>query len=69
MEELSAELRKIPPQQIEAEQSLLGGIMVDSSGLPPALEILKGDEFYKESHRIIFPPSRIFSNKTSRSTS
>jgi replicative DNA helicase len=54
MEELSGELRKIPPQQIEAEQSLLGGIMVDSSGLPAALEILKGDEFYKESHRIIF---------------
>jgi replicative DNA helicase len=54
MEELSAELRKIPPQQIEAEQSLLGGIMEDSSGLPAALEVLKGDEFYKESHRIIF---------------
>ena len=54
MEDLSAELRKIPPQQIEAEQSLLGGIMVDSAGLPSALEVLKGDEFYKESHRIIF---------------
>ncbi len=54
MEDLSAELRKIPPQQIEAEQSLLGGIMVDSSGLPAALEILKGDEFYKDSHRLIF---------------
>ncbi|MGC9967904.1 MAG: replicative DNA helicase [Syntrophobacteraceae bacterium] len=54
MEELSAELRKIPPQQIEAEQSLLGGIMEDSSGLPAALEVLKGDEFYKEAHRIIF---------------
>ncbi len=54
MEDLSAELRKIPPQQIEAEQSLLGGIMVDSNGLPSALEILKGDEFYKESHRVIF---------------
>ncbi len=54
MEDLSAELRKIPPQQIEAEQSLLGGIMQDGSGLPSALEVLKGDEFYKESHRIIF---------------
>jgi len=54
MEDLSAELRKIPPQQIEAEQSLLGGIMVDSSGLPAALEFLKGDEFYKESHRVVF---------------
>ena len=28
--------------------------MEDSSGLPSALEVLKGDEFYKESHRIIF---------------
>ena len=37
MEDLSAELRKILPQQIEAEQSLLGGIMVDSLGLPSAL--------------------------------
>lgn len=54
MEDLSAELRKIPPQQIEAEQSLLGGIMLDSSGLPSALEVLKGDEFYKDSHRLIF---------------
>jgi replicative DNA helicase len=54
MEDLSAELRKIPPQQIEAEQSLLGGIMLDASGLPAALEILKGDEFYKDSHRLIF---------------
>ncbi len=54
MEDLSAELRKLPPQQIEAEQSLLGGIMVDSSGLPSALEVLKGDEFYKESHRVIY---------------
>ena len=54
MEDLSAELRKIPPQQIEAEQSLLGGIMQDGSSLPSALEVLKGDEFYKESHRIIF---------------
>lgn len=54
MEDVSAELRKIPPQQIEAEQSLLGGILNDSSGLPPALEVLKGDEFYKDSHRLIF---------------
>jgi len=54
MEDLSAELRKIPPQQLEAEQSLLGGIMLDSSGLPSALEVLRGDEFYKDSHRLIF---------------
>lgn len=54
MESLAEELRKIPPQQIEAEQSLLGGILIDSDGLPSALEILRGDEFYRDSHRIIF---------------
>lgn len=48
------ELRKIPPQQIEAEQSLLGGILIDNDGLPQALEVLRGDEFYRDAHRIIF---------------
>ncbi|MFZ2445717.1 MAG: DnaB-like helicase N-terminal domain-containing protein [Syntrophobacteraceae bacterium] len=45
---------KLPPCQTEAEQSLLGGIILDSSGLPHALDMLKGNEFYKESHRLIF---------------
>jgi replicative DNA helicase len=48
------ELKKIPPQQMEAEQSLLGGILIDNEGLASALEILRGDEFYREAHRIIF---------------
>lgn len=51
---LVEELQKIPPQQIEAEQSLLGGILIDSDGLPTVLEILKGDEFYRDAHGIIF---------------
>jgi replicative DNA helicase len=54
LEQFAEELKKIPPQQIEAEQSLLGGILIDSEGLPAALEVLKGDEFYRETHRIIF---------------
>lgn len=54
METVSDELRKVPPQQIEAEQSLLGGILIDNGGLPSALEILRGDEFYRDTHRIIF---------------
>lgn len=54
METAADELKRIPPQQIEAEQSLLGGILIDSGGLPAALEILKGDEFYRDTHRVIF---------------
>ncbi len=54
MDHIAEELKKIPPQQIEAEQSLLGGILIDNDGLPAALEIIRGDEFYRDSHRIIF---------------
>ena len=45
MESITDELKKVPPQQIEAEQSLLGGILIDSDGLPAALETLWGEEF------------------------
>ena len=54
VENVVDELRKIPPQQLEAEQSLLGGILIDNDGLPQALEILRGDEFYREAHRLIY---------------
>jgi len=54
VENVVDELKKIPPQQIEAEQSLLGGILIDNDGLPQALEVLRGDEFYRDAHRIIF---------------
>jgi len=48
------ELQKVPPQQIEAEQSLLGGILIESQGLPAALEVLRGEEFYRDAHRTVF---------------
>jgi replicative DNA helicase len=51
---ISDELQKIPPQQIEAEQSLLGGLLIDGDGFPSVIEILKGDEFYRDAHRTIF---------------
>jgi replicative DNA helicase len=54
MDAMAAELGKVPPQQVEAEQSLLGGVLLESQGLPAALEILKGDEFYRDAHRVIF---------------
>ncbi|HAA02751.1 MAG TPA: replicative DNA helicase, partial [Syntrophobacteraceae bacterium] len=54
MDAMAAELGKVPPQQLEAEQSVLGGILLDSGGLPAALEVLKGDEFYRDTHRVIF---------------
>ena len=45
---------KIPPQNIEAEQSVLGGILIEPEALSRILEILQENDFYREGHRKIF---------------
>src|SRR6516165_860483 len=49
----SADLRKLPPQSIEAEMSILGGILLDNEAINRALEIIVPDDLYRESHRKI----------------
>jgi replicative DNA helicase len=48
------DLRKLPPQSLEAEMSVLGGILIDNDAINRVLEILAVDDFYRESHRKIF---------------
>jgi replicative DNA helicase len=45
---------KIPPQNLEAEQSVLGGILLEPEALSRVLEVMAGDDFYRDSHRKIF---------------
>jgi replicative DNA helicase len=47
-------LRRVPPQNLEAEQSVLGAILLDNEAVDQALEILSGGDFYREAHREIF---------------
>lgn len=54
MKEIDSTLDKLPPQNIEAEQSVLGAILLDNSALTTTLELLDYDDFYKDSHRRIF---------------
>lgn len=54
MKEIESSLAKLPPQNVEAEQSVLGAILMDNSALTTALELISEDDFYKESHRRIF---------------
>jgi replicative DNA helicase len=46
--------RKIPPQNLEAESSVLGGILLENDGINVVLESLRAEDFYRESHRKIF---------------
>src|SRR4030042_3292870 len=54
MKDLEVHLDRLPPQNLEAEQSILGAVLIDNNALPRALEILDADDFYKLSHRKIF---------------
>jgi replicative DNA helicase len=45
---------KMPPQNIEAEQSVLGGILIENQALHKIMEILTPDDFYREAHQKIF---------------
>jgi len=54
MKDIDLHLDRLPPQNLEAEQSILGAILIDNNALPKALEILTPEDFYKLSHRKIF---------------
>jgi len=54
MKDSDVKLDKLPPQNIEAEQSILGAILIDNDALPRALEIIDIGDFYRQSHRTIF---------------
>jgi len=54
VKEINVHLDKIPPQNLEAEQSILGAILIDNEALPKVLEILDPGDFYKLSHKKIF---------------
>lgn len=48
------DLGKIPPQDIEAEQAVLGSMLTDQDAVIAAIEVLKEDDFYREDNKIIY---------------
>jgi replicative DNA helicase len=45
---------KLPPQNLEAEQSVLGAILLDNAAMAKAMEILTEDDFYRTAHRKVY---------------
>ena len=45
---------KIPPHSIEAEQSVLGAMLLDREAIITASEHIKPEDFYKDSHREVY---------------
>ena len=54
MKELDISILKVPPQNLEAEQSVLGGILLENVAINPVLELMAGSDFYSDAHRKIF---------------
>ncbi len=54
MKEENVSSHKMPPQNIEAEQSVLGGILIENGAIHKVMEILTPDDFYREAHQKIY---------------
>ena len=48
------ELGKIPPNDIEAEQAILGCMLTDKDAVISAIEVLKEEDFYREDNKAIY---------------
>ncbi|MEJ0021195.1 MAG: replicative DNA helicase [Candidatus Doudnabacteria bacterium] len=47
-------INRIPPQNLEAEQSVLGSLLLDREGIIKIADLISADDFYDDRHRIIF---------------
>jgi len=45
---------RLPPQNLEAERSTLGSLLIDPDGLLKVAELLKPEDFYRRAHQLIF---------------
>jgi len=45
---------KVPPNSIEAEQSLIGGLMLDKLAWDKVADLIVAEDFYRKDHKLIF---------------
>ncbi len=57
-------IEKLPPQNLEAEQSVLGGILLENTAVNEVADTLQSHDFYKKSHQIIFEALLELSDKS-----
>ncbi len=45
---------RVPPQDLDAEQSVLGGMLLSKDAIADVVEVLKGGDFYRPAHETIY---------------
>jgi replicative DNA helicase len=51
---VSMPLERVPPQNVDAEQALLGSLLLDGEAIYHVIEHVRTGDFYKDAHRIIY---------------
>jgi len=46
--------QRIPPQNLEAEQAVLGAVLIEADSLTTVTELLQPEDFYRKTHQMIF---------------
>jgi replicative DNA helicase len=54
---------RIPPQNLEAEQAVLGGMLIEREAISKVAEFLQAQDFYREAHRLIYSAMQDLFNK------
>ncbi|MBN2721117.1 MAG: replicative DNA helicase [Proteobacteria bacterium] len=54
MADKTNDIRKVPPQNLEAERAILGAVLVDNEVIYGVMELLEPSLFYQPSHQLIF---------------
>ena len=54
IQDAEVELIKLPPHSVEAEQSVLGGLLLDNTAWERIADFLNESDFYRADHRQIY---------------
>lgn len=54
VKDAQVEATRVPPQSIEAEQSVIGGLLLDNTAWDRIADVITAADFYRADHRVIF---------------
>jgi replicative DNA helicase len=62
---MTVDALKVPPQSIDAEQSVLGGLLIDNQRWDAIADKISIDDFYRREHRLIFSAISVLCHENS----
>ncbi|NMB74162.1 MAG: replicative DNA helicase [Myxococcales bacterium] len=54
---------RLPPQNLDAERSILGGVLLNNAAMDQILDLVEEEDFYRDAHRRIFAAMREMSSR------